>query len=44
MEKNEIYEQVLLEVLDTLKEKKIIDSYAWSFWKDNNSLEIILTF
>lgn len=41
MEKNKIYEKVLSEVLDTLKEKKIIDSYEWSFWNDNNSLEIL---
>lgn len=41
MEKNKIYERVLSEVLDTLREKKIIDSYEWSFWNDNNSLEIL---
>ena len=41
MEKNKIYEKVLSEVLDTLREKKIIDSYEWSFWNDNNSLEIL---
>lgn len=41
MEKNKIYEKVLSEVLDTLREKKIIDSYEWSFWNNNNSLEIL---